>query len=258
MRLLVTLLLLLVPILGVWTFNTAPENGWWMPEPVTTYAPRIDDLFDLIMWMVAFFFVLTEGLLAYFFFKYSKEDETKGIFSHGNHKLEMFWTAVPGILLLVIAFSQMETWADIKFRGNLPKEAPIAHVWASQFDWRIQYPGADGQFGTWDDVESAHLFKAPAGENVVFILHSRDVLHSFFVPEFRLKQDAVPGMAIPVWFNVEPEYAGNTYDLICAELCGWGHYKMAGRVEVVTREEFDAWMAEQEANVMSNGTEDQS
>ena len=258
MRLLVTLLLFLVPILGVWTFWTADENGWWLPEAVTTYAPDIDYLFNLILWMVAVFFILTECLLAWFFFKYSKKDEAKGVYSHGNHKLEMVWTAVPGLCLLFIAFSQMGTWADIKFRGNMPEEAPIAHVWASQLDWMIQYPGADGQFGTWDDVEVNHLFKVPGGENVVFTLHSRDVLHSFFVPEFRLKQDAVPGMAIPVWFNVEPEHTGNTYDLICAELCGWGHYKMAGRVEVVSREEFDAWIVEQQANVMSNGTEDQS
>ncbi|MCH2105788.1 MAG: cytochrome c oxidase subunit II [Planctomycetes bacterium] len=269
-----TLLLLLVPVLGVWTFWTAEENGWWMPETVTTYGPDIDFLFYLILWMVAVFFVLTEGLLVWFFFKYSKKDDSKGVFSHGNHKLELLWTVVPGILLLVIAFTQMETWAEIKYRGNLPKSEPIAHVWASQFDWRVQYPGADGEFGTWDDVESPHLFVVPSGEDVVFILHSRDVLHSFFVPEFRLKQDAVPGMAIPMWFNVnkalreegldpkdpdsEDKEAIRLYDLICAELCGWGHYKMAGRMEVRSREKFDEWMAEQQANVMSNDKEDQS
>ena len=258
MRLLVTLLFLLIPVLGVWTFYTAPENGWWLPEAVTTYAPDIDGLFNFILVLVTIFFILTEGALAWFVFRYSKKDDSKAVFSHGNHKLEFWWTLIPGGLLLLIAFIQMGTWADIKYRKNLPKEAPIAHVWASQFDWRIQYPGADGVFGTWDDVESPHLFVVPADENVVFILHSRDVLHSFFVPQFRLKQDAVPGMAIPMWFNVEAEHAGNTYDLICAELCGWGHYKMAGRVEVRTREGFEEWIAEQEANVMSNGTEDQS
>ena len=255
MRLLLTLLLFLVPTLGVWTFYTAADNGWWMPEAVSTYAADIDYLFYLILWMVAFFFILTEGLLVYFVFKYSKDDGTKAVHSHGNHKLELAWTVIPGILLLVIAFSQMGTWAAIKYRGNLPQNEPIAHVWASQFDWRMQYPGADGVFGTWDDIETPHLFKVPVDEDVVFILHSRDVLHSFFVPEFRLKQDAVPGMAIPMWFNSTKE---GTYDLICAELCGWGHYKMAGRVEVVSRDEYDAWMAEQQAIVMSNGTEEQS
>ena len=109
MRLLVTLLLLLVPILGVWTFHTAPDNGWWMPEAVTTYAPRIDGLFDLIMWMVAFFFVATEGLLVYFVFKYAKDDGTKAVYSHGNHKLELAWTLIPGLMLLWIAFAQMGT-----------------------------------------------------------------------------------------------------------------------------------------------------
>jgi len=255
MRLLLTLLLFLVPVLGVWTFYTAEENGWWLPEAVSTYAPDIDYLFDLILWMVAFFFVLTEGLLVWFVFRYSKKDETKAVFSHGNHKLELAWTLIPGLMLLGIAFAQMGTWAKIKYRSNLPEGEPIAHVWASQFDWRIQYPGADGVFGTWDDIESPHLFKVPVDEDVVFTLHSRDVLHSFFVPEFRLKQDAVPGMAIPVWFNSTKT---GTFDLICAELCGWGHYKMAGRVEVVTREEWDAWMAEEQANLMSNGTEEQS
>ena len=169
--------------------------------------------------------------------------------------LTWFLKLNPQILLLVIAFSQMGTWAKIKYRGNLPQKEPIAHVWASQFDWQMQYPGADGVFGTWDDIESPHLFKVPVDENVVFILHSRDVLHSFFVPEFRLKQDAVPGMAIPIWFNSKTE---GIYDLICTELCGWGHYKMAGRVEVVSREEYDAWMEDQKTIVMSNGTEEQS
>ncbi len=255
MRLLVTLLLFLVPVLGVWTFCIADENGWWLTDAVSTYAPPIDDLFNLILIMVTIAFVLTEGLLFWFVFKYSKKDDSKAVYTHGNHTLELWWTLIPAACLLFIAFRQMGPWADIKYRKNLPTEAPIAHVWASQFDWRIQYPGADKIFGTWDDVEIPHLFVVPVDENVVFTLHSRDVLHSFFVPEFRLKQDAVPGMAIPVWFNSTET---GTFDLICAELCGWGHYKMAGRVEVRTRAGFDEWMAEQEANVMSNGTEDQS
>ena len=158
MRLLVTLIFLLVPVLGVWTFYTAPENGWWLPESVTTYAPDIDNLFNFILVLVTIFFILTEGALVWFVFRYSKKDDTKAVFVHGNHKLEFWWTLIPGALLLLIAFIQMGTWADIKYRGNLPTDEPIAHVWASQFDWRIQYPGADGVFGTWDDVESPHLF----------------------------------------------------------------------------------------------------
>ena len=90
MRLLVTLLLVLIPILGVWTFYTAEENGWWLVDAVTTYAPEIDDLFYLILWLVTFFFIATEGALAWFVFKYSKKDDSKAVFSHGNHTLELW------------------------------------------------------------------------------------------------------------------------------------------------------------------------
>src|SRR2546430_1114204 len=82
---------------------------------------------------------------------------------------------------------------------------PIAEVYASQFDWRIRYAGQDGKFGTADDIENPFEFVVPANEKVRFILRSRDVIHSFFVPYFRLKQDAVPGMAIPVWFEATQE-----------------------------------------------------
>ena len=255
MRFLATLLLVLVPILGVYTFWTASQHGWWMPPAVSTFGPDIDFLFDLILWMVAFFFVLTEGILAYCVFWYSRKRPDKAVFSHGNHRLELLWTFVPAVLLLVIAFSQMGTWAEMKFKGSFPDAEPIAHVWASQFDWRFQYAGSDGEFGTMDDLQNPYEFVVPVDEQVVFHLHSRDVLHSFSVPQFRLKQDAVPGMVIPVWF--EATEVGE-YDLVCMELCGWGHYKMAGRVRVVSREDYDAWIEEKTAEMFSNGMEEQS
>ena len=161
MRLIATLLFLLVPILGVWTFVDAPAHGWWMPATVTTFGPSIDRLFYLILWMVTFFFLLTEGVLVYAFFKYSKKRGDKCEYTHGNHKLELLWTGIPAALLLVIAFSQMGTWAEIKFRGDMPEEEPLAHVWASQFDWRFQYAGPDGQFGTMDDFENPFEFVVP-------------------------------------------------------------------------------------------------
>lgn len=258
MRLIVSLLLLLVPILGVWTFVDAGNHAWWFPQNVTDVGDDIDWLFYFIAWMVAITFVGTEVLLAWFFLKYSRRREDKGVFSHGSHKLELIWTFIPAVLLVIIAFVQMGAWKTIKFRSSFPEgtysiENPIADVWASQFDWRFQYPGPDGRIGTMDDVENAFEFVVPVDEDIVFNLRSRDVLHSFFVPNFRLKQDAVPGQTIPVWFNARET---GTYDLICAELCGWGHYKMAGRVRVVTRTEYDAWLADLEQGWMTNGTED--
>jgi cytochrome c oxidase subunit 2 len=257
MRLLIFLLFLLVPILGVYTFVTADQHGWWFPENVSTFGPAIDRLFYLIAVMVGITFVGTEVLLAWFLLKYSR-GPGKGIFTHGNHRLEMIWTAVPAVLLLVIAFAQMGTWAKIKFRKGFPTgaysiEKPIAEVVASQFDWRFIYPGEDGVLGTVDDLENPYEFVVPVNEDVVFHLRSRDVIHAFFVPQFRLKQDALPGHTIPVWFNAQKE---GTYDLICAELCGWGHYKMAGAVRVVSKEEYERWLEALEADWFSNGTEE--
>src|SRR6185436_19779741 len=136
-------------------------------------------LFNLIMWMVGIVFVLTEGALVWFIFRYSKKRMDKGVFTHGNHTLEMIWTAIPSILLLFIAFKQMGTWADIKFKKNFPGtgkytiEHPIADVFASQFDWRIRYPGDDKLLGTVDDIENAYEFVVPVNEPIVFNLHSR-------------------------------------------------------------------------------------
>jgi cytochrome c oxidase subunit 2 len=259
MRLIAFLLLIAVPILGVYTFMTAADNDWWFPPAYSTFAPDIDWLFDFIMYMVAFTFVVTEVALAWFVLKYSAKRNDKGVFTHGSHKLEMIWTAIPSVALLVIAFTQMETFAKIKFASGFPtdgaytREKPIAEVWASQFDWRIRYPGDDGVLGTVDDLESSFEFVVPVNENVVFDLRSRDVIHSWFVPEFRLKQDALPGHTIPVWFNATKE---GSYDLICAELCGWGHYKMSGRVRVVSRPAFDAYMSELKAKWFSNGNKE--
>ena len=252
MRILSTLLFLGLLVFGIYTFMDAHEHGWWLPANVSTFGPDIDKLFYLILWLVGFFFLLTEAVLVYCVWVYSRKRDTKATFTHGNHKLEMIWTAIPALILLFIAFAQMGTWADIKFKGNFPKVAPLAEVYASQFDWRMRYPGADGVFGTMDDLENPFELVVPVGEPVVFNLKSRDVIHSFFVPQFRLKQDATPGMTIPVWFQAEET---GSYDLICAELCGWGHYKMAGRVRVVPRAEYEQWLADLEADMFDNGTE---
>jgi cytochrome c oxidase subunit 2 len=251
-RLLTALLLLAVPVLGVWTFMTASEHGWWMQPEVSTFGGDVDSLFFLILWMVTFFFVLTEVLLFWFVWRYSKKDGSKAVHTHGSHKLEMLWTAVPAGLLVLIAFMQMSTWADMRFKGSFPEGEPVAHVWASQFDWRFQYPGPDGVFGTMDDLESPFEFVVPVGEPVKITLHSRDVIHSFSVPAFRLKQDAMPGMAIPVWFEAEET---GEFDLVCMELCGWGHYKMAGKVRVVSREEYESYLQGLESEFMSTGME---
>jgi len=266
MRILVTLLFAALLFLGVWTFADAetfllapmPEGyTWWWPKEISTYGQDIDFLFELISWMVLVFFVLTEGMLVWFVYKYSKPTDEKGSGSHGNHKLELLWTAIPAGLLLIIAFAQMSTFANIKFAGSFENEPVFGEIWGSQFDWRFKYPGHDGRLGTADDVESPFELVVPDDQKIVMNLRSRDVLHSFFIPKLRLKQDAVPGMTIPIWFQVDQEQLAeeskNEFDIICAELCGWGHYKMSGRIRIVSRAEFDAWIDEMTTKKFDNG-----
>ncbi len=264
LRVLVTLLFVAVPVLGVYTFVTADDHRWWFPESVSTFAPKIDALFNLILYMVAVTFVLTNAALVWCIWWYGKPRGSKAEFTHGNHRLEMVWTAIPAVLLLVIAFTQMGVWAEIKFtdtmgrnadgsQGEYSAEHPMMEVYASQFDWRARYPDLQGNFNGADVVESAFDIYVPINTPVVFHLRSRDVLHSFFVPAFRLKQDAVPGMTIPVWFEATKT---GSFDLICAELCGWGHYKMAGRVHVLEEQAYQEWLAGQRAALYANGSEE--
>ena len=268
-RVVLTLLLLAVLVFGVWSFvgyrswlgGPSPEHyQWWWPPEISTFGEDIDFLFRLISVMILVMFVLTMGMLVAFVFKYSARRTDKGVFSHGSHRLEMIWTAVPAVMLVTIAFSQMGAFTRIKFSGATEGEPVFAEIWATQFDWRYRYAGEDGRFGTADDVETAWELVVPKDEKLVFHLRTRDVLHSFFVPMLRVKQDAVPGMTIPIWFQVDGEehaaaFEGQedkSFDIICAELCGWGHYKMSGRMRVLDREDFDAWMEEKIAERFSN------
>lgn len=159
---------------------------------------------------------------------------------HGSQRLEVIWTIIPASILVFIALYQMGTWAAIKFRTAAPKVQPLAEVTARQFQWVMRYPGPDGRLHTSDDLQLVNDLHFVKGKTALIYLRSSDVLHSFFLPQMRIKQDAVPGLSIPVWFDCDRE---GRYDLACAELCGWGHYKMRGNVTVhEDQAHFDDWM----------------
>lgn len=248
-----SLLFLAVPVLGVAVFAVAPSIDVWLPKDVSEHGSQIDGLFYFILALTGVVFIATEFLLFWFIWKYD-ESIAKGpaTYIHGSHTLEVVWTIIPAVVLLFLAIYQMNTWADVKMRR--PVMAPTVEVVARQFEWRLRYPGRDGQLGTPDDLFLVNDLHLPVDEDVLVQLKSMDVLHSFFLPNLRVKQDAVPGMKIPVWFKAKET---GEYDLVCAELCGWGHYKMKGRVTFVTRPEFDAWLErmylEQEATQPENG-----
>lgn len=214
---------------------------WILPPGVTTYAADIDRLYYLILVITGVVFLLTQGLLFWFLFRYRKREGSRAEYIHGSTKAEVVWTAVPFVIVVALGLMSKSIWDEIKDPASIPDDAYEIHVSARQFEWEARYAGADGVFGTEDDFTLLNRMHVPVNRPVVVHLGAEDVIHSFFVPAFRVKQDAVPGMTIPVWFEVTEE---GDYTLACAELCGIGHFRMDGRVIVQSESEFEAWKAE--------------
>ena len=246
-----SLLFALVAVACVATFAYAPFNAeWWLPagpDPKVSHlhtpssvGKEIDALFVIILWITGVVFIGTQVALAWAAWKYGDRPGRVAVYFHGSQRLELIWTIIPAIFLTFIALYQMETWAQVKFRRATPKVGPLAEVTGRQFQWLIRYPGEDGKLGTADDVHRVNDLHFVKDKPALIHLQSKDVIHSFFLPQLRIKQDAVPGLKIPVWFDADQ--AGH-YELACAELCGWGHYKMRGNVTVhETQAEFDGWL----------------
>jgi cytochrome c oxidase subunit 2 len=279
-------------------------TGWWLPTDVSTFGAGIDRLFYLILAITGFFFVLTEAILVYAMYRYAGQPGRKASYYHGNHRLEMIWTLVPGVILLLLGIVQINVWAEVKFQKNMP--APDAktqqmEVTARQWEWRVRYPSTQ-RMESWkskpetaqdfatnphlDDVHLAneiHVWKGgkdPKDQHRVLVhLKTRDVLHSFFLPNLRLKQDALPGKTIPVWFAVtehnaepvedpkthekkwveinydpatgkakDPNKPSMVWELACAEFCGARHSLMRGKLYVHKDEaDFLDWLKHAEA-----------
>src|SRR5262245_54317340 len=272
-------------------FAIAPMLGWWLPHLANreSLGWDIDKLFYLILILTGFFFVLTEVILVVAMWRFAGEPGRRSVYVHGNHTLEMAWTLVPAAILLFIAFVQISAWADIKYAKQMRPPHHLIEVSARQFEWRMRYPSEEtraGMTAKWNagenpygkeewvskdaekaadkwghdntgnitDFHTVNEVHTWAGANTRIYLKTRDVLHSFFLPELRLKQDAVPGKVIPVWFKAtdwntefkDGELVVNPdkrWELACAELCGWGHYKMSGKLYVhKDKESYDAWL----------------
>jgi cytochrome c oxidase subunit II len=243
------LLFLAVPVMGVATFVLADRYNIWLPRDVSEHGRVIDELFFFILYLTGLVFVVTEIVLFYFAWKYSAKNNPQPVaFTHGSHSLEVVWTILPAVTLLFIAIYQMDAWAAAKMR---PPQIPItAEVTGRQFNWDFRYPGPDGELYTLDDIvrTDGNLY-LPYGEEIMLRITSADVLHSFFLPNLRLKQDVIPGMDQKVWFKAKET---GSFDIVCAELCGWGHYKMKGRVHFLSHSAYEAKLEDmrQEQNTM--------
>ena len=243
-----SLLFALAALFAVGAFVYSPFSAdWWLPNPagdlhhvVSTFGREIDGLFLIILWITGIVFIGTQVALVWAAWRFVDRPGRVATYFHGSQRLEVIWTIIPAAILVFIALYQMGTWANIKFRSAAPKVAPLAEVTARQFQWVMRYPGLDGKLHTNDDVYTVSDLHFVKNKQALIYLRSSDVLHSFFLPQMRIKQDAVPGLTIPVWFDSDT--AGH-FELVCAELCGWGHYKMRGNVTVhETQSDFDEWM----------------
>jgi len=238
-----------------------------LPVNASSHGAEIDALMGYIHWLMALLFV---GWGVYFVytlirFRRSKNAEADyhGVKSHASSYLEVGVAVVEAVLL--IGFS-IPIWAH-KVNAFPPEgEAIQVRVVAQQFAWNVQYPGADGVFGRTsakyvneavnpigldptdafgaDDITTVNQLHLPVNKPVIVHLTTKDVIHSFFLPQMRVKQDAIPGMEIPLWFTPTRE---GQWEIACAQLCGLGHYRMRGYYTIHDQAGYDEWMAEQVA-----------
>jgi len=214
--------------------------SWWLPEDVSSYGKDIDFLFHLIYYITGATFVLVAAAMIAFLVLYRHKEGRRATYTHGNTTLEIVWTVVPTLILVVLTFLSVPTWARIKMQ--MPKTDLTVQVNAKQFNWIVTYPGPDGKFGTEDDKTFDNEIHVPVGKPVKLVLKAQDVIHSLFLPNLRFKQDAVPGREIPAWFEATKT---GKYEMPCAELCGFGHSGMRGWLFVHTPEDYQKWVKQQ-------------
>ena len=204
---------------------------WWLPENVSTFGRDIDWLFHLIYAITGITFILVAVAMIWFLIAYRDRPGRRARYTHGNTTLEIVWTIVPALILVILTALSAPAWSKIKM--TRPPSDFVVDVTAKQFNWQVKHPNSDKVF-----LDEMHV---PVNKVIHVDLKSQDVIHSFFVPQFRIKQDAVPGRSIIAWFEVTKP---GKYEWPCAELCGFGHSGMRGWIYVHTPEEYQKWAAE--------------
>jgi len=252
-----------------------------LPPLAAAHGEQIDDLIGLIHVFMLVLFVGWGGFFAYTLVRFRRSRNPVASYSAAKSKtstyLEVGVAVVEGVLLFGFAIPM---WAARIDRIPPESEALVVHVTAEQFAWNVRYAGPDRVFGRTDvalldlqsnplgvdrsdpaakdDITTLNQLYLPANTPIIVKLRSKDVIHSFGVPEFRVKQDAIPGLTIPIWFvpTVTTEEmrtrTGNAefqYEIACAQLCGLGHYRMRGFVTVLSSAEFQVWMEAEQAKL---------
>jgi cytochrome c oxidase subunit 2 len=180
---------------------------WWFPENASSYGGEIDNLFVMILYITGAVFFLVEITLLVFLFKYRKKEGVKATYVDGSTRAEIIWTAIPAVIVIFLGVFSQPLWSRIKDPAMIPADAIVYDVTAKQFEWHFRYPGPDGRLETDDDFEKRNELHVIVNRDYEMRLHSEDVIHSFFIPAFRIKQDAVPGRAAWATTAREPGFS---------------------------------------------------
>lgn len=234
------------------------SKHWWFPESISEHGGAVDRQFTITILVVGIAFAAAQIGLGWVVWKYRDSSAaTRATYSHGNNRLEVVWTVVTAVIFISLAVMGQRVWAALHLHAA-PAGSYTVEVVAQQFSWNFHYHGKDNVFGRTDpkliddsalnyvglddtdpnakDDAVVSTLVVPVNRPIELILKSKDVTHSFFVPQLRFKQDLVPGMAIPVHFTVTKT---GKYELACAELCGMNHYKMKSYMLVLPESEFN-------------------
>ena len=209
----------------------------------STYAADIDFLIILVLVVVGVWFLLAEYIFIHFILKYRAKPGRKADYITGKEKHLKRWITIPHFMVLafdvLIVVVSFQVWHKIKM--DLPENPDaVLRITGQQWAWTFQHPGVDGELDTADDIFTVDELHVENEKTYHFKLEATDVLHSFSVPVWRLKQDAIPGRSITGWF--QPTVTGE-FDVQCAEICGFGHGVMAARVMVEDAETHASWVA---------------
>jgi len=275
---LMLLVFFLVGIVGFfWYSSVASAN--YLPHASSEHGVRTDRMFWITMGILTFAFIVTNIFLFFFSYRYQYKENNKAFFYPENHKLEIVWTVIPAIVMASLVFYGWKEWSAITQKE--PKGSEVIEVMGKQFAWQARYPGADGKIGeanfklidatnefgmdfkdsaSYDDFTPSELH-FPKGKPVLLRIRARDVIHSVFLPHFRVKMDAVPGMPTKFWFvptkSTEEmrDQLGNpafNYEMACTEVCGKGHFAMRMIVVVDEPEDYEKWKKSQKSWVSNN------
>lgn len=206
-----------------------PVDSFWLPKAMSTIAPELDEAFYIVYWMSVAFFVVIIGAMVWFMYQYrrKREGELTSPIDH-SFKLEVGWSLLPTFLLIWLFLVGIKGYANASVA---PGNAMDIKVTAQMYSWTFTYP---------DGTITGGELGVPVNKPVRLVMSSKDVLHSFYVSNFRVKQDVVPGIYTTLWF--EATETGEV-PIQCAEYCGTGHSQMMGKVIVMEQAKFDNWLA---------------